>query len=313
MGRPWPRRRISSPGWCPRSSRRKGSGRPSFGEGRMTVAVEPAKVAGEAWKRRSRKPEAPRGRGLQVPPGRERRTWSSLSRGKGRRGRWKRRSRGGDWQQEPAVEAEVEPVVSPEEAAAVEVETPRANKARRRVWCRQRNDESPGARALKEKIKKAKKRRRRVDQPARIIRKAEEGPLAERLREEKKDETAPVRPGAGLPLSLLPGSPRRRPEEGDGSRRRRRRRKRRGVQKEEATPRGTLRHRKLEVFERADLYEGRLMRRRKKEAAGQGRPAGSEADGDSRLPKAVKRKIRVPEMVGLMRAGQGDGGEGEPI
>jgi translation initiation factor IF-2 len=149
---------------------------------------------------------------------------------------------------------------------------------------------------LRDRIRKAK--RRKMDEPARIIRKAEESPLGRAALEEKKEEAAAripepavvERPAAEPKVAAVeaarPGEVKKKKERKPGDK------------KEEVSPRGTLRHRKLEVFERADLYEGRLIRRRKKEAAGK--------DGIRRLraaeiafPKAAKRKIRVPETVVL--------------
>ncbi|MFO7460257.1 MAG: translation initiation factor IF-2 [Desulfatiglandales bacterium] len=142
------------------------------------------------------------------------------------------------------------------------------------------------ARRVKEKGKKLKKKK--TDQPARIIKKAEEGSLKAAI-EEKKDgkvSPRPVEVKAPEPLSA----------EGDLEKKDKKKKKR--VERPEEAPRSLLRHRKLEVFERADLYEGRLVKRKKKEAAGK--------EGQKRLkrteittPKAIKRRIKIPGQVSV--------------
>ena len=136
----------------------------------------------------------------------------------------------------------------------------------------------------KEKARKVKKKK--LDQPARIIKKAEEGPLRA-VPEKKKEAEVPVAPPKAV--TVEPG-----PAEEDLEQKGKKRKKR--VEKVEETPRSLLRHRKLEVFERADLYEGRLVKRKKKEGLGK--------EGQKKLrrteittPKAIKRRIRIPDRV----------------
>jgi len=61
------------------------------------------------------------------------------------------------------------------------------------------------------------------------------------------------------------------PEE-EKERRGKKRKEKKGVVREEETPRSVIRLRKFEVFERADLYEGRLIKRKKKEIPGKEAP-----------------------------------------
>jgi translation initiation factor IF-2 len=156
-----------------------------------------------------------------------------------------------------------------------------------------RTGESEAAEAAefrgKEKAKKPKKKK--MDQPARIIKRAEEGPLKGFV-DKSKEETAAA-PQAPVPKSAEPA-----PGEEDEAKAGRKKREKKWVAKEEETPRSTLRHRKLEVFERADLYEGRLIKRKKKELAGK--------EGQKRIrqteittPKAIKRRIRIPGQVSV--------------
>ncbi|MBW1802747.1 MAG: translation initiation factor IF-2, partial [Deltaproteobacteria bacterium] len=68
------------------------------------------------------------------------------------------------------------------------------------------------------------------------------------------------------------------------------------VEKAEAKPKGYMRHRKSEIFERADLYEGRKVRPKKKEG-GAKEARKKHRQTEITVPKAIKRRIKVPEMV----------------
>ncbi len=130
----------------------------------------------------------------------------------------------------------------------------------------------------REKFKKPKKKK--MEQPARIIRRAEEGlvkPAAEEPREEsipKKEPPSPELPTAEGVIGVPAGEG---AEIDDKKEKRRRGRK---PAEGETLPKSVLRLRKFEVFERADLYEGRLIKRKKKELT----------------PKEASRKTRAPEM-----------------
>jgi translation initiation factor IF-2 len=138
----------------------------------------------------------------------------------------------------------------------------------------------------KEKGKKQKKRK--LDQPAKIIKRAEEGPLKRVV--EKKKEEVPEPPATKVAAPEVPAFE-------EDLERKEKKKKRKG-EREEETPRSAIRHRKLEVFERADLYEGRLIKRKKKEVPGK--------EGHKRLrqteittPKAIKRRIKIPGQVSV--------------
>jgi translation initiation factor IF-2 len=150
----------------------------------------------------------------------------------------------------------------------------------------------------KDKFKKGKKRK--MEEPARIIRRAEEGPLSRKIHEEKKVvpvvERAPVAPVPTPPPVLQP-KPVAPPAEDPESAEKRKKEKKRG-DKDEIAPRKTIRHRKVEVFERADLYEGRLVRRKKQAGAVKEVPRRFRSS-DAAVAKAAKKKLRVPETVTL--------------
>ena len=192
------------------------------------------------------------------------------------------------------VSAEAEEVVGEEVEAKTVVEakevSPEAFAAAGELTRPQEGSETETVEAegvtprAKEKAKKQKKKK--LDQPARIIKRAEEGPLKGVI--EKKKE------GVVEPPSLKVAAPEVPPLEEDLERKEKKRKKK--GEREEETPRSALRHRKLEVFERADLYEGRLIKRKKKEVPGR--------EGHKRLrqteittPKAIKRRIKIPGQV----------------
>jgi translation initiation factor IF-2 len=170
----------------------------------------------------------------------------------------------------PPVEEEALP-----EKAAEPVPEPKAKKAAK----------------AKEKVKKGKKRK--AEQPAKIIKKAEEGPLKAVLDKKKQEAVKPPKPVTEAPPVVEPevAPPPKEPEKPA-----KRKKAKRKPAKEEVAPRSAIRHRKLEIFERADLYEGRTLKKKKKEAAAK--------DGQKKLkqteittPKAIKRRIRVQQTV----------------
>jgi translation initiation factor IF-2 len=146
----------------------------------------------------------------------------------------------------------------------------------------------------KEKVKKGRKRK--VEQPARIIRRAEEGPLRTVI-EKRKDEVTPKEEiRTPSPQTPVPASgPEGAEEEKKG---RGRRGEKKLPEKNEKAPRSAMRLRKLEVFERADLYEGRLIRRRKKEAVGK-EAVRREKPAEIPIPKPARKKIKVPAEVSV--------------
>jgi translation initiation factor IF-2 len=200
--------------------------------------------------------------------------------------------------EEPAEEAEEEPVVEAKEERLVEMETAAAAGQGATVEPMKAVEaiETPKAQVLdaekiKEKLKKPKKKK--LDQPAKIIRRAEDSPLRPVL-EKKREEAAPVeervsfKPPAAEHEAAVPDE--------EKERRGKKKKEKKGVEREEETPRSVIRLRKFEVFERADLYEGRLVKRKKKEAPGKEVPKRMKQP-ELVAPKPAKRKIRIPEKV----------------
>ena len=131
-----------------------------------------------------------------------------------------------------------------------------------------------------EKFKKPKKKK--TDQPARIIRRAEEGPLRPPV-EQRKGESVPKkefpRPEPP-PAERIGGAAVGTAEEEEAKREKRKKEKKSG--EKDSLPKSVLRLRKFEVFERADLYEGRLIKRKKKEVAAQGGLQKNQGAGNAR-------------------------------
>ena len=123
--------------------------------------------------------------------------------------------------------------------------------------------EKPPEAKPKEKIKKPKKKK--LEQAAKIIARPDEGPLKEVVEKKQEQEIAkgiPVPPEP--PIAEVPEEP----ETEERGKAPKTKKDRKRAQKEEEAPKGTVRHRKIEIFERADLYDGRRVKRKKKEAAG---------------------------------------------
>ena len=201
-------------------------------------------------------------------------------------------------EEEPVGEARVEPVVETKEEMGVEMETAAAAEEAATVEPMKAEEAIETRKAqvlekekIKEKLRKPKKKK--LDQPARIIRRAEESPLKPVL-ERKKEAVIPVKervaakPPTQEPEAVMP--------EEEKERRGKKKKEKKGIAREEETPRSAIRLRKFEVFERADLYEGRMVKRKKKEVPGKEIPKRMKQP-ELVVPKPAKRKIKVPEKV----------------
>jgi translation initiation factor IF-2 len=201
-------------------------------------------------------------------------------------------------EEEPVGESKVEPVVETKEEMGVEMETAAAAEEAATVEPMKAEEAIETRKAqvlekekIKEKLRKPKKKK--LDQPARIIRRAEESPLKPVL-ERKKEVVIPVKervvakPPTREPEAVIP--------EEEKERRGKKKKEKKGIAREEETPRSAIRLRKFEVFERADLYEGRMVKRKKKEVPGKEIPKRMKQP-ELVVPKPAKRKIKVPEKV----------------
>ncbi len=184
-----------------------------------------------------------------------------------------------------AETAEPEPEEAAEEAEKAPLEEIKIEEPEEAEEPEKAPKEKPKA---KEKAKKVKKKK--ADQPAKIIKMPEEGPLKAVIEKQKAAEAKRPPAAAKPPLEeAVPAPP---PEEkGKPSRK-----KKKKTGKEELLPKGHVRHRKYEVFERADLYEGRRVKPRKKDGV-VGKEGKRLKQTEITVPKASKRRIKVQEQV----------------
>jgi translation initiation factor IF-2 len=185
----------------------------------------------------------------------------------------------------PVEEAPTEEEV-PVEAAPEEIE----EKIKKEVSV----EAEPEEPAVKEKPKKTKKAKKKpVHEPAKIIKAPEEGPLKAQIAEKKEKKTArqvqPTHPGPPSVIEVeaekeKKGKPAKKKD------------KKRGSKKQDVET-VAVRRRKLEVFERADLYEGRKGPR-KERRGGKGKDSVKKLkQTEITVPKASKRRIKIPDQV----------------
>lgn len=154
-----------------------------------------------------------------------------------------------------------------------------------------------GERAASEEGLKPRKGKKRFDRPARIIKSADEGPLRELLarRVEEKPEEVPAQPPAPVPeKETRPEAEKREPAPGIHKKKG----GRRGPERSEIPPKGALRHRKKEIIEREDLYEGRLVARKDRRLGRKAREVAREQrQPEITVPRAIKRRIKIEDTV----------------
>ena len=148
----------------------------------------------------------------------------------------------------------------------------------------------------KEKVKRIRKKTK--DQPAKIIKMPEEGPLKGVLAKEKKEkkeeviskkadvETSPVEE------KIVDVSP-----EEDQEQVSQKKRDKKRAEKKELDSSPSIRHRKLEVFERADLYEDRKPRLKDRKAKKSKETVKRRRQTEITVPKAIKRRLKVQKEV----------------
>ena len=147
------------------------------------------------------------------------------------------------------------------------------------------------------KVKPKKAKRKKIERPAKIIKRAEEGPLREILtkRVKKREQEPPApRPIPVEPVKVT----REAAETGKPEKPSEKRKKKKKAQKKEVEVRDSFRRRKREVYEKADLYAERGPRRKGKMAGRKGKEvvkAGKQTE--ITVPKAIKRRIKVQETV----------------
>jgi translation initiation factor IF-2 len=148
--------------------------------------------------------------------------------------------------------------------------------------------------AIRARQKRTRKKRR--EEPAKIIQRPEEGPLKDLVVKESLQKTAEAEPVAedipepaerakDVEIEIEPEKEKKKKDK-------------KKSEKLEAIPKKLIRHRRKEVFERADLYEGRAVKRKEKRGAKKGREAvKKQGRTEITVPRAIKRRIKVGELV----------------
>jgi translation initiation factor IF-2 len=151
----------------------------------------------------------------------------------------------------------------------------------------------------KKKGKKAKQRGK--EQPARIIKRAEDGPLKALFTKDIKEGTFEkkkmlrVEAVSEEAIDVIPADLVEDISKEKASRKKKDKKK---VQKREVEANVSIRHRKIEIFERADLYEGRPTKPKDKKTGKKGKEVVKRhKQTEITQPKAIKRRLTVQEEV----------------
>ena len=200
--------------------------------------------------------------------------------------------------EEPAVE-KVEVKAPPlEEIPAKEQEIQKEKEVAKEEKAPEKEEVSlktePKKREAKTKAKTKKVKRKPKEQPARIIKMPEEGPLKEVIAKVKKDKIPVEIPDKEvLPLDEIKVVSEEIKEKPS-----RKKKDKKKAEKKEIDSQVRVRHRRLEVFERADLYEDRRPGLKDRKAAKKGKDTSKKLKHtEITIPKAIKRRLRVQENV----------------
>lgn len=168
-------------------------------------------------------------------------------------------------------------------------------------------EKPPETRPTPKKVKKKK-----FDQPAKIIRRPAEVPakITPAMAPEATIESPPLPPIEELvkapeaPSSVEVEAKPKVPKKKE---------KKRSDDKD-TTPRGAARRIKKEVYEKADLYEGRELRRKEKKLLKKPRDMQKRlAETELPQPKAAKRKIKIGEVVPVAELARAMGAKGSEL
>ncbi|MBW2116993.1 MAG: translation initiation factor IF-2 [Deltaproteobacteria bacterium] len=158
--------------------------------------------------------------------------------------------------------------------------------------------------ATAEKVAKPKKaKKKKAEKAAKIIKRPEEGPLKDILarKAEKKSHAAKRQKSAKPTLETLKFvKVEKVVVEPEKVKPKAVKKKKYKKQKEtqDAVPKGPLRRIKKEIYEKADLYQGRRPRRKGKKGGKTAKDVGKKLKHtEITVPKAIKRKIRIQESV----------------
>jgi translation initiation factor IF-2 len=197
--------------------------------------------------------------------------------------------------EEPAMEPRV-----PEKEAAIEAKAPPAEEISEEEPVKEAvKPKAPAREAPKPapKVKPKKAKKKKIDEPAKIIRRPEEGPLSDVLA--KAADKAVAKPVPKEPTPLRPVTvPEETPEEAPKLRPKRKKKEKKKDESPEVVPKGAIRRRKKEIYEKADLYQGRPPKRKGRKGSGRDREAGRTLrHTEITVPKAIKRRLKVQDSV----------------
>ncbi len=161
----------------------------------------------------------------------------------------------------------------------------------------EKGPEKVEAEKVHEKPKSKKVKIKSKDTPAKIIKRPEEGPLKDVLTR-KKTEEPPAEKIAEKVVSVEPEITAEPPASDTKEKPHKKKKGKKKSEKKVDDDMIRLRHRKLEVFERADLYEDRRPRLKEKKT---GKKSKETVKGlrhtEITTPKAIKRRLKVQENV----------------
>ncbi len=148
------------------------------------------------------------------------------------------------------------------------------------------------------KAKSKKIRKKKRDQPAKVILRPEEGPLRDMIQEKKRlEESRPVAEKR-VPVAA-PGEIAK--EVADKAKRAKPAKKKKRKEREKAQEsdvKTAPRYRKKEIFERADLYGGKGPKKKGRKGQTKGRDVERRLKStEITVPKAIKRRLKVQQVV----------------
>ncbi len=160
----------------------------------------------------------------------------------------------------------------------------------------------PGGKG-KGKVSGKKSKKKQKDRPARIIKLPEQGPLKDALAKEKeKKEAIPepveVKKAVAAEAGKKPDFETSTPETEARKSKKKKDKKKGDKSKKDFDSDVRIKHRKLEVFERADLYEDKKPRLKDRKSTKKSKDGGKRLkQTEITTPKASKRRLKVPENV----------------
>ncbi|HUU79821.1 MAG TPA: translation initiation factor IF-2 [Acidobacteriota bacterium] len=174
----------------------------------------------------------------------------------------------------------------------------------------------PAVVEVKPKPRKGKKKK--TDRPAKIISRPEEGPLRDILAKEAEKKEMEFSARKLGPVQKVHVTPVRLVEElvetPTKEKPIKKKKEKKETEKQEIAVRTPIRYRKKEVYERADLYEGRAIRPKERKAGRKLKEVPKiQKQTEITVPKAIKRRIKVQELVTVAELARAMGTKGSEL